>query len=810
MSDHPSLTALSLGVKAALLSGANVWQTRTIGRLGIPSVWTSDGPHGLRKQAGDADHLGIGQSEQAVCFPTAATLANSWDESLLTEVGAALGREAIEHGVQVLLGPGLNIKRSPLGGRNFEYLSEDPELSGRLAAAYVRGVQSEGVAATPKHFAGNSQELDRLVSDSVIDERTLREIYLTAFEIVVREAGPWALMSSYNRLNGTYTHEHRQLLADILRDEWGFDGAVVSDWGGVNDPVASVAAGGTLQMPSPGFVAARAVTEAVESGALAESDVDARVGEILQLVQRTTARSDRPVVDAEAHHVLARRAAAAGAVLLRNVDGVLPLAAGTRVALVGDFARTPRYQGAGSSLVTPTRLTTLLGDVPTPAVDLIGYAAGYRRDGTTAPELLAEIADAAHGAEVIVLALAVPEADESEGRDRPHLRLPQGQLDALAAAADTGVPVVAVIAGGGPVETPWLGRTAALLHGHLGGQAGAEGLWDVLTGVVEPGGRLAETHPRVLADDATATRFPAPGPTAEYREGPLVRYRHHASAGIEPAFPFGFGLGYTTFGYEGLVVTDTGACFTVRNTGERRGAEVAQLYVQRTGPSAVVRPALELKGFEKLWLDPGEEQVVTIPFGQRTFRFFDVRTHDWQVEAGQYRVHVGPHSMHLPLRADLTVAGTVPEGSLDPALAPYRRGDGREIPAAAFAALLGRPLPPSAWDVPPLTENTPLHQLRQAPSWFGRRLFDLLDWSMRRAEATGRHALEVGHVFHGPFRTLHTMTGGTVPTEATAAVLTIVNGRPLRGIGGLVVALVRGGLRERCARRAFDAAARAR
>ena len=605
---------LGLLEKAALVSGGTVWQTRAVPRLGVPSIWLADGPHGVRRQSGAADHLGLAGSEPATCFPTAAAVANAWDEDLAEEIGTALGREARSQDVHVLLGPGLNIKRSPLGGRNFEYFSEDPELSGRLAAAYVRGIQAAGVAATPKHFAANSQELRRMASDSIVDERTLREIYLSAFETVVRESGPWAIMSSYNLVDGTYAHENAHLLDEILRREWGFDGAVISDWGGGNDSVAALRAGGTLEMPSPGFTSARRIVAAVESGELDVADLDARVEEVLRLVDRTTAAA--PVaVDLDAHHALARRAAAESAVLLRNEGDLLPLAAGTRVALIGDFAKTPRYQGAGSSLVNATRVTTLLDAIGSTPLELVRYAQGFRRDGASDAALVQEARTAAREADVAIVCLGLPENAESEGIDRSTLELPAVQRETLRAVLATGTRVVVLLSAGASVETAWASDVDALVYASLGGQAGAEGLLDVLTGAVSPSGRLAETFAVRLADAPTAGTFPADGPIAAYREGPFIGYRYHETAGVDVAFPFGFGLGYTTFAYRNLVVSETEARFTIENTGAVTGAEVPQVYVARVDPSAVVRPALELRGFRKLRLEPGESAEVVVPLG---------------------------------------------------------------------------------------------------------------------------------------------------------------------------------------------------
>ncbi len=808
MIDHSrTLAALSLFEKAALLSGANVWETRGIPRLGIPRLWMSDGPHGLRKQRGDADHLGLGESDPAVCFPTAATVANSWDEELAEEIGTALGQDAASRGVQMLLGPGLNIKRSPLGGRNFEYFSEDPELSGRLAAAYVRGIQSTGVAGTPKHFAANSQELRRLVSDSVVDERTLREVYLTAFEIVVREARPWALMTAYNLVNGTYSHENRHLLIDILRDEWGFDGLVVSDWGGADDAAASVAAGGTLEMPSPGFDSAQSIVEAVRAGRLDVADLDARVDELLTLIDRVTAPRDRDPFDEPRAHALARRAAAEGAVLLRNENATLPLPAGTSVALIGAFAERPRYQGAGSSIVNPTRLPTLRDAIVHTPLALAGYAPGFRLDDLPDDALVAEAVALARTADVIVLALGLPAADESEGIDRRHLALPAVQVRLLRALAETGVPIVVVLAGGGAIETPWIELTASVLHTYLGGQAGALATWDVLTGVVNPGGRLAETLPVALADDATALRFPSDHRTAEYREGPFVRHRYNASAGVAPAFPFGFGLSYTTFAYDDLSVTAEGARFSVANSGDVEGADIAQLYVRRSSPSGFIRPAFELKGFVKLQLAPGERATVEIAFGERTFRVYDVETSAWQVESGEYEILVGPHSGDLPLSAPLTVEGTIAPRAIDPALEPYVTADVKEVPDAAFEALLGRPIPAPAWQVPPYGYNSPLDLVGRSPSRLVRFAFGFLERAKRAADGLPHPDITTLFIYYAPFRAFNKMTGGAISREATDAVITIANGRVARGFAALVRALVSGRRRERASRERFARAA---
>ncbi|MGN7860886.1 beta-glucosidase [Microbacterium sp. 22303] len=806
MIDTITLVAeLSLLEKAALLSGANTWQTRAIERVGLPAVWLADGPHGVRKQVGSADHLGINGSEPATCFPTAATVACSWDDELAEEIGTALGREASSQGVGVVLGPGLNIKRSPLGGRNFEYFSEDPELSGRLAAANVRGIQSAGVAATPKHFAVNSQELRRMVSDSVLDERTLREIYLTAFEIVVREAAPWGIMSSYNLVNGVYAHENPHLLLDILRAEWDFDGAVVSDWGGGNDAVDAVAAGGTLEMPSPGFDSARQIVAAVESGRLAVADLDARVAELVGLINRVTAQPTA-TVDLDAHHALARRAAAESAVLLRNEDGLLPLAAGAGVALIGPFATVPRFQGAGSSLVNATRVTTLATALEASPVSVVGVAEGFRRDGRPDKTLRDEAIALARRAEVVVLALGLPEIAESEGLDRSNLALPEDQVILLREIRRVNPKTVVVLSAGGVVETPWIGETAALLHAYLGGQAGAEGIADVLTGAVDPSGRLAETMPLALSDTPTAEHFPGRGRTVEYREGPFVGYRFYETAEIPVAFPFGFGLSYTTFAYRDLVVDSDGARVTVANTGNRAGSEVVQLYIGRIGGSGVLRPVRELKGYVKVRLEPGESRRVSLPFGERTFRFFDAPSDSWRVEAGRYEVAVGSHVRALALRTTIERDGvTLPPLPAVVALASLPHVGGMDD--TAFTELLGRPIPDARSADGPLSQNDPMERLADARSPLGRFFFRILDGRRRKAETAGMPDLNILFLLNGPFRVISKMSGGLATRRLTLAILTLVNGQTFRGLCRVVAAFFGGWRDERVTRKAFYAAA---
>lgn len=797
-----SISRLTLAEKAALLSGGNVWQSRAVPRVGVPAIWLSDGPHGVRKQLGSADHLGLNGSEPATCFPTAATVANSWDPALAEEIGVALGAEAAAQGVHVLLGPGLNIKRSPLGGRSFEYFSEDPLLSGRLAAAYVRGIQSRGVAATPKHFAVNSQELIRMASDSVVDERTLRELYLTGFEIVVRESAPWALMTGYNLVNGTYANENAHLLQRILRDEWGFDGLVVSDWGGGNDAVEATRNGSTLEMPSPGFDSARQIAAAVEAGDLDEAALDERVAELLTLIERTRATPPEPV-NAEAHHALARRAAAESAVLLRNENGILPLPGGTRVAVIGQFAQEPRYQGAGSSAVNATRVATATTAIAQSGLELTRYAAGFRRDGRPDEALRGEALEAAREADVVLLYLGLPEIAESEGVDRSQLGLPAVQNALVRDLAAVNPRVVVIVSAGGAIELPWIEDCAALIHGYLGGQAGAEGIVDVLTGAVNPSGHLAETLPLRLDDTPTAERFPSTGCTAEYREGLYVGYRYYETADVPVAFPFGFGLGYTDFAYSDLAVTPDAATFTVTNIGAREGSAVPQVYVSRAVPGRVYRPRRELRGFEKVLLRAGETRAVRVPLGAPAFRYFDVESDAWQVEAGEYVIELGADASDIRARATLDIDGTIAAGELDAALRPYAEARVHDIPDASFAALLGRDAPASTWEGAEITANDPILTLRTARSPLARWAFRLLDRRKRRAEDAGTPDLNILFIYNMPFRAIAKMSGGMASTQLVDGLLILVNGRHLRGLGQIVRAYFRARRKEKIARRAL-------
>ena len=804
LTDANDLTLLQA---AALLSGASAWDSRAIPAARVPAFVMSDGPHGVRRQLGDADHLGIAESEKATCFPTASALAATWDPDLAREMGEALGLEARGLGVDVLLGPGLNIKRSPLCGRNFEYFSEDPILAGRMAAGLVDGIQSTGTAACPKHFAVNSQELRRMASDSIVDERTMREIYLTGFEIVCRDAGPRVIMSSYNLVNGTHAHENRHLLTEILRDEWGFDGMVVSDWGGCTDPVVAVRAGGSLEMPAPGLEDARRIVAAVEAGTLDASDVYARAQEVLNVASASVGLPAPTPYDVDEHHKLATRIASEAITLLRNEDDLLPLSAGTRVALIGDLADTPRFQGSGSSQVNPTRVEApreLLEAQGEDARGLVaaGYARGYERHGGTSDALIAEAVDLAKSADVALVYVGLDELAESEGLDRPHMRLPEGQDRLIEAVVAANPHTVVVLTGGASVEMPWAGSVPALVNGYLTGQGGAAAMLDVLTGAVNPSGRLAETYARSYEDHPTAAWYPATGPLSYYREGPFVGYRYFTTAGIDVAFPFGYGLSYSRFEYSDLEVDQEGATLTVTNTSERDGADVVQLYV--SAPGGVFGPSRELKGFAKVEVPAGGSVRVTIPFDRYTFRHWETSRGAWETEAGTWTIYVGPNVEDTPLSATLDVEGTTPP-PIDPALGHYLSADVAGITNGEFAVLLGRTIP-TAHPTDEITASDPMSELIRAKSWLARLAGRKLHADKAKADAKGDPDLNVHFALNMPLGSIAKFTNGAVSADMIDAAVEVINGHFLRGVTRTVIRYIANARANKATQRELDQA----
>ncbi|MBP6995485.1 MAG: glycoside hydrolase family 3 C-terminal domain-containing protein [Phycicoccus sp.] len=662
------LAQLTTAEKAQLTSGSGFWWTAPIERLGIPAITVSDGPHGLRTQRAEADHLGLGNSEPATAFPPAAASASSWNPTLLRAIGEAIGREARALGVSVVLGPGINIKRSPLCGRNFEYFSEDPVLGAEMAIGLIDGIQSQGVGTSLKHYAANNQETDRHRVSAVIDERTLREIYLSGFARVVAATQPWTVMSSYNKVNGTYVSESSYLLQDMLRDEFGFEGMVVSDWGGVYHRIPAILAGVDLEMPPLLPASPDAVVAAVEGGEVPMEVLDARARAVLTLVSRGAHVVDLDeTVDFAAHHALARTAAAESIVLLRNENGLLPLARGTKVAVIGEFARTPRFQGGGSSQVNTTQVDAALPFLQD-ALD-VTFAPGFSFDPTTPAEETARLRDeavaAAQGVDTVVLFLGLTEAEESEGFDRTHMNLPAPQLALLSALAQANPQIATVLVNGSSVILgDVVAHSTAVVESWLTGQAGGSAVVDVLLGEVNPSGRLAETIPHRLQDNSAYLNFPGEAEEVRYGEGLFVGYRGYDAADLDVAFPFGFGLSYTTFALSDLSVTMSGNAadgtlaasvdVTVTNTGDRGGAHVVQVYVQDP-VSRAVRPVRELAGFTKVEVPPGGAVRASIPLDQRAFSYYSVELHRFVVEAGEFVIEVGAHSRDLPLRVAVEV-----------------------------------------------------------------------------------------------------------------------------------------------------------
>ena len=659
------VSQMTLEEKAGLCSGDDFWHTKAVERLGVPRTMVSDGPHGLRKQDEAADHLGINDSIKAVCYPTACATAASFDPDMIREMGEAIGDSCQHERVSVVLGPAVNIKRSPLCGRNFEYFSEDPYLAGRMATAIIQGIQSRDVGTSIKHFALNSQEHRRMSSSSDADERTIREIYFPAFEMAVKEAKPWTVMCSYNKINGVYASENPWLLTDVLRTEWGFEGYAVSDWGAVSDRVAGVAAGLDLEMPASGGVNDRKIVEAVKAGKLDEKLVDRACERILNIVYRylENAKPETPW-DKEAQHAQAADIAAECMVLLKNEGGILPLKKEDDIAFIGEFAKKPRFQGGGSSHINCFKITGALAAAEGLKVT---YARGYDVAADDAPaEMIAEAVAAAKKAKAAVVFAGLPDSYESEGYDRAHMRMPACQNKLIEAVAEANPNTVVVLHNGAPVEMPWIGKVKAVLEAYLGGQAVGEAAVRVLFGDANPCGKLPETFPLKLEDNPSYLYYGGEGNVTEYREGVFVGYRYYDKKKMDVLFPFGFGLSYTTFEYSGLKLsagkikdTDTlTVTLTVKNTGSRAGKEAVQLYVGDV-ESTPLRPVRELKGFAKVALEPGESKAVSFTLDKRSFAYWNQQIHDWHVETGVFTVEVGGSSRDLPLKAEVTVESTV-------------------------------------------------------------------------------------------------------------------------------------------------------
>ena len=794
------LAELSNLEKATLCTGRTFWDLHGVERLGLPSIMMTDGPHGLRKQGGDNDHIGLSQSVPAVCFPSGVGLASSWNRSLLQEVGTALGQACLQERVSVLLGPGVNIKRSPLCGRNFEYFSEDPFLSGEIAKAWIQGVQSQGIGTSIKHFAANNQENHRLVVDTIVDQRTLREIYLPGFEIAVKDAQPWTVMCSYNLLNGTYLAENKLLLTDILKQEWGHTGLVVTDWGAANQRVAGIAAGLELDMPGNGGVFTPRILAAIESGELEQGALDAAAARVIELLLKSKPALEKPFrYDAEAQHALARRAAEEACVLLQNEDSLLPLGRNGSTAVIGALATHPRDQGAGSSQITPTRIEIPLEEIARLLPDGVEprFAPGYSLTDDSIDTALREDALVlASEVETVIVFAGLPDAYESEGFDRDHMRLPAAQLDLIQQLAEVAKKVVVVLQNGSPVELPFKDKVPAILECYLGGQAGASAIARVLFGEVNPGGKLAETFPLQLADTPCHAWFPGEPRQVQYREGIWVGYRYFGSAGVPVAFPFGHGLSYTTFEYRNIRVAgdaaaDSGHCdgaalddwggllieCDIQNTGAMAGWEIAQLYIH-AGDSVVHRPRRELKGFEKIWLQPGETKTVSFAIGRRAFAYWDVVKSSWVAPGSSYDVEVGASSQDIRLTYQVGLASADEPSPANPDLQPYFEPGKLNFDDKAFTALLGHDIP-AVTPVRPYHLNSTLGEAsatlvgRMLMAQVKKTLFKMADQGVDEKVERMMDAI----VREMPLRSLVTLSGGKVNFKTTAVVIHLMNRR---------------------------------
>ena len=840
MKHQDIIEKMTLEEKCAYLSGKNAWDTRSFSSIGVDVLHHADGPTGVRKQAGKGDHLGLNASVPATCFPTAATLANSWDVRLLEKVGEGLGIEAAAEDVNVLLGPGINIKRNPLCGRNFEYYSEDPYLSGKLAAAMIKGIQSNGIAACVKHFAVNSQELRRMAMDSVLDERTLREIYITAFEIAIKEGKPKSLMTSYNMVNGVYANENEHLLIDILRKDIGFDGMVVTDWGASNDHALGVKNGSSLEMPAPGLDSARELLEALKTGKISESDIDVRVDELIDITL-STKNKKKPQDKAkmfEDNNALSREAARKSIVLLKNEENILPLDKSKKIAIVGDFAFNPRYQGAGSSMVNATivedaqkiikkfdldsekekKIETAIGNIEEKLekldinpiyegagitnvnatnvdtvekvishfdLNIIGMAHGYSRADKEDESLVNEAIELAKQADIVLYFFGLNEASESEGLDRTNLRITNNQVELLEKLSKVNENIVGIISAGSCIEMPWEKNLKGILHGYLFGQAGMGAVFELLNGEYSPSGKLSESIVKKYEDVPNIKYYPSKERTSEYRESIFVGYRYFTTANVPVMYPFGYGLSYTKFKYSDIEADRDKVSFYIENTGEFAGEEIAQLYIGLK-ESKIFRAKLELKGFEKVFLNSGEKKKVTILSDDKAFRFYNVATNAFEIESGEYDIYIGSSCVDIRLQSKVSVEGNatvLPYNKSD--LPSYFDGNVTNVSDEEYRALLGREIPDGSWSGE-LGINDALCQMYYAKSFIARHAYKVLDKRLKKSLEAGVPDLNTLFQFNMPFRAIGKMSNGQVSMEMVDAILLLVNGRFFKGLTGII------------------------
>lgn len=787
------ISQMTLKEKASLCSGKDFWHLKSIERLGLPEIMVCDGPHGLRKQNAENKKVGIGNSYPATCFPTAVTTACSWDRDLIYKMGQALAEECLQHGVSVLLGPGVNMKRSPLCGRNFEYFSEDPELAGEMGAAFIAGVQSKGIGTSLKHFAGNSQEMKRMTSNSIIDERALREIYLRAFEKAVKKSQPWTVMNAYNLLNGTYCSENDWLQNKVLRDEWGFKGAVVSDWGAVNDRVAGLNAGNDLEMPSSGGVNDAKIVEAVKCGVIDETTLDERVDKLIDIILKGAANKKPGYkFDVKAHNLLSRQIAEQSMVLLKNDGNILPLkrVEGEYVAVIGAFADNPRYQGAGSSIINPTMIDSGRRAFNNSPIS-VKFADGYDRSGKRKNEdaYITEACNLAKNASKAVVFIGLTDDYESEGFDRSTMKLPDGHNRLVEAVSRVNDNVIVVLEGGSPVEMPWADDVKAILNAYLGGQSVAPAIVDVLTGKANPCGKLAETYPVCLKDTPTSFRYPDSKENVQYRESIFIGYRYYDKVERNVRFPFGFGLSYTSFEYsdiklkkknltkgEGAKVT-----FTIKNTGDVAGSEIAQVYVAKP-ESKIFRAPKELKGFVKIHLDPGEEKKVSVELDDRAFTFWNTATEDWCVESGEYKILVGASSRDIRLEAAAKMKSEDDETIVDlrESAGVYFDGDPARAREDDFKVIYGGEFKLA----PEITSDSLNNSIeRSKDKGLAKFIYNTVDLAMKPKGGVGSSMI-TNTIMQTPIRNYVSMSNGLFTEDMADGLLKVFEGKDVaKGVG---------------------------
>lgn len=787
------ISQMTLKEKASLCSGKDFWHLKSIERLGLPEIMVCDGPHGLRKQNAENKKVGIGNSYPATCFPTAVTTACSWDRDLIYKMGQALAEECLQHGVSVLLGPGVNMKRSPLCGRNFEYFSEDPELAGEMGAAFIAGVQSKGIGTSLKHFAGNSQEMKRMTSNSIIDERALREIYLRAFEKAVKKSQPWTVMNAYNLLNGTYCSENDWLQNKVLRNEWGFKGAVVSDWGAVNDRVAGLNAGNDLEMPSSGGVNDAKIVEAVKCGVIDETTLDERVDKLIDIILKGAANKKPGYkFDVKAHNLLSRQIAEQSMVLLKNDGNILPLkrVEGEYVAVIGAFADNPRYQGAGSSIINPTMIDSGRRAFNNSPIS-VKFADGYDRSGKRKNEdaYITEACNLAKNASKAVVFIGLTDDYESEGFDRSTMKLPDGHNRLVEAVSRVNDNVIVVLEGGSPVEMPWADDVKAILNAYLGGQSVAPAIVDVLTGKANPCGKLAETYPVCLKDTPTSFRYPDSKEDVQYRESIFIGYRYYDKVERNVRFPFGFGLSYTSFEYsdiklkkknltkgEGAKVT-----FTIKNTGDVAGSEIAQVYVAKP-ESKIFRAPKELKGFVKIHLEPGEEKKVSVELDDRAFAFWNTATEDWCVESGEYKILVGASSRDIRLEAAAKMKSEDDETIVDlrESAGVYFDGDPARAREDDFKVIYGGEFKLA----PEITSDSLNNSIeRSKDKGLAKFIYNTVDLAMKPKGGVGSSMI-TNTIMQTPIRNYVSMSNGLFTEDMADGLLKVFEGKDVaKGVG---------------------------